>query len=324
MTETPVIDAHVHILGEGHWPEEWFDWVALDWASKRSGRRPEDIRGKIEAGLVDPRGDRLVADMDAAKVRISVNLPMDWGPDFTSRTSIYEVNEQGFAVAERHQGRIISFVGIDPRRDGAAAYVEQCFADGRAKGLKLYPPCGFDVYSPEVQPLYELCVRYRKPVLFHTGETLQRLQARRAQPIALQDVTARHPELIVLIGHAGARLWWDEALSVAAHSINGYLETSVWIWEGTSDDDQSAFIRKLDQARNRIGIEKIVFGSDHLAGPRIRGAGFLDHVVGWYRNLPAKAVEIGIKFTDEDVEKILFANAARVFGLASGVKSDGV
>ena len=26
-----IIDVHTHILDTGHWPNEWWDWVAADW-----------------------------------------------------------------------------------------------------------------------------------------------------------------------------------------------------------------------------------------------------------------------------------------------------
>jgi predicted TIM-barrel fold metal-dependent hydrolase len=152
-------------------------------------------------------------------------------------------------------------------------------------------------------------------VLFHTGEPLPKLSARLCDPLLLQDVHAAFPELVTLIGHAGAKLWWPEALSAAAHSINSYLETSVWIWDDTSEADQLAFIRRLDEARARIGLDRVVFGSDHLAGPRIRGDGFLRTVVDWYRQLPEQAATIGIEFSAAEVDQILHGNAARVLRL---------
>jgi predicted TIM-barrel fold metal-dependent hydrolase len=311
-----VIDTHVHVLDRGFWPDEWFDWVALSWASKAAGRDPAAIRDRIEDGLLDPLGDRLVADMDEAGVDVAVNLPMDWGPAFAERVPMEEVNEHSFMLAERHPGRIVPFVGIDPRRPGAPELLERWLRDRGAKGLKLYPAAGWDPFAPEAQPLYELCVAYGVPVLWHTGETLPRLGLRYGDPVLLQDVHAAFPELRTFIGHAGATLWWDEALSVAASSIHGHLELSVWIWDDTSEADQQRFIRRLAGARDRIGIERLIFGSDHLAGPRIRGAGFLTKVVDWYRELPRRAAELGVSFTEEEVELILAGNAARLLGLS--------
>ena len=68
MENSLIIDAHVHILDEGFWPAQWFDWVAYSWArSKPPYRDPAVIRPRIESGLTDPDGSRMVADMDAAR-----------------------------------------------------------------------------------------------------------------------------------------------------------------------------------------------------------------------------------------------------------------
>jgi predicted TIM-barrel fold metal-dependent hydrolase len=313
-----IIDSHVHILDRGHWPDEWFDWVALDWASRVGGRDPAAIRPKVEEGLIDADGSRMVAAMDAAGVDVAVVLPMDWGPDFAARVPIEKVNEHALAVARDHPGRLVPFVGVDPRRKGAADLVERFLRERGAKGLKLYPSAGFDPYDPAARPLYEICRDMGVPVLFHTGETLPKLSLRHANPVLLHDVHAAFPRLVTLIGHAGAKFWWDEALATAAGSINSHLELSAWIWHDTSEADQLAFIRRLDEARNRIGIQRLVFGSDHLSGRRVRGDSFLPQVVGWYRRMPEQAASIGIKFTPDEMEQLMAINSARILGLGSG------
>jgi predicted TIM-barrel fold metal-dependent hydrolase len=310
-----IIDSHVHILDRGHWPNEWFDWVALDWAARKPGREPSAVRTKIEEGLIDPDGTRMVTAMDGAGVDVAVVLPMDWGPAFAERMSMAKVNEHALALARDHPGRFVPFVGIDPRRQGAADLVETFLRDRGAKGLKLYPPAGFDPYEPDALPLYEVCQDMGVPVLFHTGETLPKLSLRRADPILLTDVHAAFPRLVTLVGHAGAKLWWNEALATAAASIHSHLELSAWIWNDTSEGEQLAFIRRLDEARNRIGIERLVFGSDHMSGRRVRGDTFLSKVVGWYRKLPEQASSIGIKFTPDEMHHLLAGNAARLLGL---------
>jgi predicted TIM-barrel fold metal-dependent hydrolase len=310
-----IIDAHIHILDEGFWPNEWYDWVAESWATKQQGRRPDMVRSKIEPGMIDPTGERMVADMDAAGVDKAVILPMDWGPRFVDRVPVRRVNEHALELAAKFPDRLIPFAGVDPRRPGAVELMREMFAAG-ARGLKLYPPAGFDPFDEVVHPLYELCLEYRAPVLFHTGETLAKLSVRYANPLYLQDVHAAYPDLITWIGHAGAKLWWAEALSAAAHSINSYLEFSVWIWDDTTVEEQHELIRMLDQARSRVGIERLIFGTDHLSGARVRGPRFLSTVTDWYRQIPTQAAEIGIEFTDDEIAQILGANVARLLDLS--------
>jgi predicted TIM-barrel fold metal-dependent hydrolase len=316
-----VIDTHVHILDAGFWPDEWFDWVALQWASQEPGRVAEAVRPRIEPGLLDGDASLMLADMDTAGVDLAVILPLDWGPTFTAHVSIEEVNEHAARLAELHSDRLIAFAGVDPRRPGAAELVSSHLASGRAKGVKLYPPAGFDPFDECVHPIYELCVQHRAPVLFHTGETLPKLRVRYGDPLLLQDVHAEFPELITWIGHAGARIWWDEALSVAAHSINSYLELSVWIWDDLNEERERTFIAHLAEARERIGVERLIFGSDHLSGPRVRGRQFLPLCVDWYRNLPQRAEQFGFEFTDAEVDMILGGNAARLLAVDRSIVS---
>jgi len=307
-----IIDFHTHVLDYGFWPDAWYDWVALRWAMSGPGRDPSTIRPKIEPGLVDPTGDRMIAAMDAAGVDMAVVLPMDWGPHFADRVPIESVNLHAIALAARYPGRIVPFVGIDPRRPGAAESVERLFKNGVVGGLKLYPPAGFDPLDPGARELYEVCIQESRPVLFHTGEPLPILDFRLGDPILLAGVHAAFPRLSTIIGHAGAKLWWPEALAVARAAIDASLELSVWIWDDTSSDEQDDFIRKLDVARKQVGMDRLLFGSDHVSGRRIRGDEFLITVTEWFRRLPERAGHLGIRFTQDDVDKLLGANAARL------------
>jgi predicted TIM-barrel fold metal-dependent hydrolase len=258
--------------------------------------------------------------MDTAGVDMAAILPMDWGPNFPDRLPIAQVNEHAVKLAQKYPGRLLPFVGVDPRRPEAIELVEGSLRSGNVKGLKLYPPAGFYPYDREAFALYELCQQYDVPVLFHTGETLPLLSPRYANPIFLQDVHAQFPMLRTLIGHAGAKLWWPEALSVASQSLNSYLEMSVWLWADNTREQQQGLIHRLAEARDVIGIERIVFGSDHLSGRRVRGKSFLPAVVGWLQQLPDHAKGFGVTFSQLEAERILGGNAADLFKIDSHQK----
>jgi predicted TIM-barrel fold metal-dependent hydrolase len=150
-----IIDTHTHLLDFGHWPTEWWDWVAADWASQRQGRTPSAVRARIEQGLVDPDGTRMVARMDAARVDKSVLLPIDWGPTFTGTIPITQVVDKALELAAVHGDRLIPFAGIDPRRPDAVELVSNWFERG-ALGLKLYPSCGWDPRDESAMAIYEV------------------------------------------------------------------------------------------------------------------------------------------------------------------------
>ncbi|MDQ7909916.1 amidohydrolase family protein [Phytohabitans sp. ZYX-F-186] len=305
-----IIDCHTHVLDAGFWPREWFDHVAADWAGRAPGRRPEMVRDKVEPGLLDPDGDRMVAAMDRAGVAAAVVLPWDWGPDFHARASVQRVNEHALAVAARHRGRIIPFAGVDPRRPGAAELVERFLRDGPAYGVKLYPACGWDPAGPAAQAVYDVCQSFDVPVLFHTGHPLPLLDDP-GDPLRLLPVVRRNPALRVWLGHAGAPDGFDACLAVAAASEQVSLELSVWLWSDSTGADVERLASRVVAARDAVGIGRLLFGSDHVSGPRTRGESFLPTVVDLFTSLPEAARRIGHRVTGEEMNAMLGRNAAR-------------
>jgi uncharacterized protein len=309
-----IIDTHTHLLDTGHWPHEWWDWVAEDWAGQAPDRRPSDVRHRIEPGLVDPDGTRMVSRMDDAGVDASVVLPIDWGPDFTGTLPITTVVDQALALAAAHPGRLIPFAGIDPRRDGALELVRD-WLDRGARGLKLYPSCGWDPTSAAALEVYALCEERAAPVLFHTGHPLPVLDAERSNPLLLREVATTFPDLPLWLGHAGAPVWWDEALQVAQAGPNVRLEMSVWLWDDSDLEAEVAFTRKVLQVGEELGFDRLLFGTDHVSGAKVRAAGFLGSVLGMYQRLPAHAEALGASISDEQMAAILGGTAARDLGL---------
>lgn len=300
----------------GHWPEEWWDWVAQDWASKAPDRTVDQIRDRIEPGLIDPDGSRMVERMDAAGVDISVLLPIDWGLDYTARTPISDAVGQMLDLQDRHPGRLIAFGGIDPRRSDAVQLVTDWFDRG-ARGLKLYPGCGWDPMSPEAIAVYELCQKYNYPVLFHTGDPLPLLDTELSNPLLLLEIPRRFPELRLWLGHAGAPNWWDQALTVAEAGPNVRLEMSVWVWDDSDEAAEIDLARKVIEAGRRLGYDRIIYGTDHVSGQKVRPAGFLSTVTDMYRRLPVHCERLGTPLSEENLAAILGGTAARDLGLAN-------
>jgi predicted TIM-barrel fold metal-dependent hydrolase len=311
-----VIDPHVHVLDKGHWPVEWWQWVAKDWASKEAGRRPEEVIERAEQNLMDPDGSRLIGQMDAVGIDIAVILPIDWGPDYHAGKSVDEINAHALDVVRRYPDRLIPFAGIDPRREHSAERLDR-WLRGAYRGLKLYPSCGFFPNIPSAMALYEVCDARGAPVLFHTGDPLPLLTLEQSRPRHLFEVAKAFPELKILLAHCGIGKIdeWKDALEVAGQSKAACLELSVLLWDDSTEKEEIAVVRKIDEARNRLGIERIVFATDHVSGRRIRPPGFLDKVVGMFKRLPDTARRAGIKLTPYEHDLIMGGNAARLLGI---------
>lgn len=308
-----IIDTHTHLLDTGHWPAEWWDWVADDWATHQPGREAADVRERIEPGLIDPDASRMVARMDAAGVDASVVLPIDWGPDFTGTRPITEVVDQALAQAASFPGRLIPFGGIDPRRPGAVELVGEWMERG-VRGLKLYPGCGWEPTLPAAMKIYRLCEQHNAPVLFHTGHPLPVLDTERSNPLHLKEIASSFPELPLWLGHAGAPVWWEEALQVAEAGDRVRLEMSVWVWDDSDLPAEIALARKVLEARERVGPGRVIFGTDHVSGRKVRGDTFLRDVLAMYQCIPQHAAELGASISEAEMAAILGGTAARDIG----------
>ena len=115
------------------------------------------------------------------------------------------------------------------------------------------------------------------------------LRIKYANPIHLDDVAADFPEMPIIMAHPSVP-WQDEALSVALHKPNVYIDLSGW--------SPKYFSPTLVQYANTVLKKKVLFGSDYpLLAP--------DRWMADFEKLPIK---------DEVRPLILKENAIQLFG----------
>ena len=139
-----------------------------------------DVHNHLGGGrafLTPERVGHYLEEMDAAGVRAAVNLDGGWGQ---------RLKETLAALDEAHPGRfltyaLIDFSGIDEPGWSAreAARLAESF-DAGAKGLKFHKTLGLGVRrkdgrflpvdDPKLDPIWEVCARYKRPVEIHTGD----------------------------------------------------------------------------------------------------------------------------------------------------------
>ena len=97
------------------------------------------------------------------------------------------------------------------------------------------------------------------PVLLHQGHSGGRLKSKYGHPMYVDSAAADFPEVRFILGH-GARFetWAKEAMSVAIYKTNVHLEISLWQHWASVDD----LVRTFVWIRDRIGIDRLLFGSD--------------------------------------------------------------
>ena len=103
--------------------------------------------------------------------------------------------------------------------------------------------------------------------------------------------------------------WASDAISLAIYRPNVYLELSLWYgWQ-----DESEFVRTMALLRDRVGLDRVLFGTDRT------GARPTEHLREWLeqvQSLPEIGSRHGEIFGREAIDGVLGGNAARLLRLA--------
>jgi hypothetical protein len=213
----------------------------------------------------------------------------------------YATNDEVLAFAAENADIAMAFASLNPMRGAdAIAEAKRLVASGAVRGLKLHPPMQqFFPNDRVAYPLYEVFAEARLPVLFHTGHsgigTGMRggggVRLKYGNPMPIDDVAVDFPDMPIILAHPSFP-WQDEAISIAMHKPQVYIDLSGW--------SPKYFSPTLVQYANSVLKKKVLFGSDY---PWITPDRWL-----------ADFAQIGIK--EEVRPLILKENAVRLLGLA--------
>ena len=203
--------------------------------------------------------------------------------------------------AARHPDVLMPFASIDPAR-GVAGIDEarRLVADHGVRGFKFHPNLqAFFPNDRSAYPLYQAITELGVPALFHSGQSGigaglpggGGIRLKHSNPLHLDDVAADFPDLQIIVAHPSFP-WQDEALAVAVHKPNVWLDLSGW--------SPKYFPPQLVRFADTMLRDRVLFGSDH---PFITPDRWLSDFAD-------------VDIRDEVRPKILKDNAARLLGLA--------
>jgi predicted TIM-barrel fold metal-dependent hydrolase len=210
-------------------------------------------------------------------------------------------NQEIALRAKANDDVIIPFASIDPHRGPAG--VEQAarlIDEHGVRGFKFHPSS--QAFYPNdrelAYPLYEVIQAAGLPALFHTGQTGAGAGTRGgggirlgySNPMYLDDVAVDFPDMPIIMAHPSFP-WQEEALSVATHKPQVYIDLSGW--------SPKYFPPILIQYANTLLKDKVLFGTDFPVLTPDR----------WMSDLE----KTGIR--DEVKPGIFKGNAARLLGL---------
>jgi len=312
---TRIIDSHVHILGRGYLPEKWYEIGAKKWAARTWPPRDASLID-IEGGILDEDAELLLTELEKAGIESAICLGLDWGVEFGEpKVSLREVTKHYGQLQTKHAGKIYGVAGIDPRRPDALEIFDEAVTRQGLKGLKIYPPSGYSAADPICFPLYEKCVEANVPVVIHTAFVGYPHSGHLANPININEVQVRYPDLTIVLAHSGHPIWAREAAQVVSYHPTSFLEISNW--NDDMDRDPEGVIRILAHMRDMVGAHRMLFASDHLGGRRFSGdRSRLGDWVSFIDDLPRSASAYGLSFAREEVDLILGENAIRAFRLS--------
>jgi predicted TIM-barrel fold metal-dependent hydrolase len=202
-------------------------------------------------------------------------------------------------IVARFPGRFLGFACVDPwKRGSALRELRRAREELGLHGYKFHP--SMQAFRPDDARwagLFEQAAAYRAPCLFHTGTSGigagmpggQGIELGYARPVHLDTVAARYPELPVVMAHFGWP-WHLEAVAIALHKRNVYLELSGWAPRYVPEE-------VVREAKGRLS-DRVLFGSDT---PFFEAGEVLAE---WERRLPAGAFR-----------SVARDNAARLLGL---------
>jgi len=212
-------------------------------------------------------------------------------------------NDEIAEAAAANPDALIAFGSVDPHLGKTAVQeVHRLVNEHGVKGFKFHPSTqAFYPNDPAVYPVYEAIAEHGRIALFHTGQTGiganlpggGGIKLKYSNPMYLDDVAADFPGLKIILAHPSFP-WQDEALSVATHKQDVYIDLSGW--------SPKYFPPNLVRYANSLLQDKVLFGSDFpLITPE-----------RWISDFE----QLDIKDTVRP--KILKHNAAKLLGLTGG------
>lgn len=310
---TPHADHHVHIRSEAATD-------ALLRIQRTLGQAPPD-------SLVDQMPPRIsaedvIAQLDSAQVERATLLSLAYffgNPDVDFADEYAKVQAENDYVARQaaqYPDRLVAFCSVNPLADYALDEIRRCADAPNLQGLKLHL-ANSDVDlrdSTDVQRLAAVFAeanRHALPIVIHLW-TRNPEYGRTDAEIFIDEVLPEAPDVPVQIAHLGGAGVFDEATEGALQAFETAFEdapervnnvifdlgaVALNPAQAQGDSARAAHIRAINEnaARwiERLGAERVVYGSDHFARPI---PGYVETVA----SLPL----------DEETRRAMFANTA--------------
>lgn len=242
-----VIDVHYH--------PDFFEEICCD-EEIAEKRRIDMAYYKTPVSSVE----RIFERLSASGVDKCVLLPHDYRFHEGDHIS----NEDMARLVELGKGRFYGFASVEPDDPMALEKLEYAFDNLHLSGLKLHPSKQkFYPYEDKLFPIYEMCIRYNKPIMFHSGFTWQPgTFTEYSYPMNFEKVAVKFPELRFCLAHMGFP-WVKETAMLLLKYPNMYADTAVLFFDSAREFYTHLFTQDLGIGWiDRSIRHQILFGSN--------------------------------------------------------------
>jgi len=227
---------------------------------------------------IETREEELIKAMDINKITACLLIPQVINGD------VRPLHNRIAEMSKKFPGRIFGVANMNPWVEDEVfrKEIKSCIEEKKFVALKLNTS-GHNIspLSPYCNKIYELADYYQVPVIVHTG-----LGVPHALPSLVLEPAKNFPRVNFILAHAGFAIYTDEAIVTAINADNVFLEPS---WCPTY---------ALEKMINRLGVSRIIMGSDHLS------------------NLPVELVKFkSINLSEHQLEQVFFKNPIQLFKL---------
>jgi predicted TIM-barrel fold metal-dependent hydrolase len=189
-------------------------------------------------------------------------------------------NEEIKKLVDLAPDRFIGMASVDPFMPNAEEDLAYAFKDLKLLGLKLHP--GKQRYyptDPRLKPIYDLCEKYNRPILFHSGLSWEPgTLTRYCRPLEFEELAMERPELRFCLAHFGWP-WVQETVMLMAKYKNVYTDTGALYFDSALDFYKRIFTFDMPVTWiDRSLRYQVMFGSNNPRFEQIRMAAALDEL----------------------------------------------
>jgi hypothetical protein len=258
-----IIDAHVHLTRPGYVRKKFLCGNSRMASSlynrvHKTNITPDDYVEMVK-DRIDPTGEKLIAEMDAAGVDKSVIFGVDWAWGVTGEPKVTnrEQNRYLSEYAKAFPGRFIPLAALDPRRPDIIEQATEAIEEWGMKGFKLMPSAGFRPNDPLCFPFYEKCAGWGVPIMFHSGGL--EFNWEYSSPNLIASAAEEFPQVKMIMAHAGLESWEQCRLACAALP-NVFMDISIRQFD--YQINRQKFYQWLRDMIDWTGPWKVLFASD--------------------------------------------------------------